>query len=275
VALPPQSYRLFTTRQLPLRTNSSVALRIALAWIAIGVIATGLAITYTLSIGRPDLMPAAIFGNDLFVLLWALATPLVFHAVARYPITNVKRAAGYALVFAAFFAITNGAVFGTRYGLAALGAVMAQHAVPATLAFAVLVGIGHWLARKRALTHLTIADRGRTHRVAIASIRWIEAEDNYVLIHTPERTYTARERISDFESKLDPSRFARVHRGAIINIARVSEVRSLSHGDYEVVLNCGTSVRGSRSRRAVLRTILGHPVERVVVDAASANEAGS
>jgi len=252
-----------------------MALRIALAWIAVGAIATGLAIAYTLAIGRPDLMPAAIFGNDLFVLLWALATPLVFRAAARYPITNARRAGGYALAFAAFFAGTNAAVFGPRYGVAGLGAALAQHAVPATLAFAVLVGIGHWLARKRELTHLAIADRGRTHRVSIDAIRWIEAEDNYVLIHTPERTYTARERISEFESKLDQSRFARVHRGAIVNIARVSEVRSLSHGDYEVVLTCGTSVRGSRSRRAVLRTILGHPVERVVVGPASANEAGS
>ena len=251
-----------------------MALRIALAWTAIGVIATALAAVYTLSAGRPDLMAAAIFANDLFVVLWALATPVIFRATARYPVDSVKRAAIYACAFAAFFVVTN-AAFDARLGLARLVADLTMKVIPAFLAFTILVAIGHWLARERAVTHVVITDRGRTHRVPIAAIRWLEAEDNYVLVHTAERTYTARQRISDFESKLNAARFARVHRGAIVNVERVSEVRPLSHGDYEVVLDCGRAVRGSRSRRAVLRTILGHPVDGVVVSAASANEAGS
>jgi hypothetical protein len=251
-----------------------MALRIALAWTAIGLIATILAVTYTLSIGRPDLMATAIFTNAVFVLMWALATPVIFRASAKYPVNSVRRVAAYGGAFTLFFVATN-AAFGARFGLARLVADLTMKVIPAALAFTIIVAIGHWLARERAVTHVAISDRGRTHRVPVAAIRWLEAEDNYVLIHTTERSYTARERISDFESKLEASRFARVHRGAIVNIERVAEVRPLSHGDYEVVLDCGTAVRGSRSRRAVLRTILGHPVDRVVVGAAGANEAGS
>jgi two-component system LytT family response regulator len=135
-----------------------------------------------------------------------------------------------------------------------LFSALSEYVVPASLAFAALVAIGHWLAPKgdAAPTHVSIADRGQTFRVPVEAIHWIQAEDNYVLIHTPARTYTARERISDFESRLDRTRFARVHRSAIVNLSLISAVKPLSHGDYEVVLSCGTSVRGSRSRRAVL-----------------------
>ena len=231
--------------------------RIVLAWLAIAFVATILAIVRVLAIGRPDLIAAAVFGNDLFVLIWALATPVIFAAAAKYPIQG--RVPAYALAFSAFFVGTNAiarAPFAFSHGWSwyarGLAATLAEHVVPAALAFAVLVAIGHRIAAKQSLTHVAIADRGRMHRVPVDAIGWIEAEDNYVLIHTPERTYTARERISDFESKLDADRFARVHRSAIINIARVTEVRPLSHGDYEIVLNCGTSVRGSRSRRDVL-----------------------
>lgn len=244
-------------------------MRIALAWTAIAVIATVLAIAHVFAIGRQDLMLSTVLNSDAFVVIWALATPVIFRASARYRVNGAKRVAMYALAFAIFFVVTNAVALPEH-----LMAALTLNAIPAALAFVILVAIGHWLATKRELTHVAIADRGRTHRVPVDAIHWIEAEDNYVLIHTPERTYTARERISDFESKLDAARFARVHRSAIINIARVSEVRSLSHGDYEVVLNCGTSVRGSRSRRAALRSILRDPIERVVVGAASANETG-
>jgi DNA-binding LytR/AlgR family response regulator len=180
-------------------------MRTALAWSGITVIATVLAVAHVYAIGRPELMWHAVFGNDIFVLLWALATPLIFSATARFPIRKPADAVPYAIAFGIFFIGTNAA-----FDISKLVAALTLNAVPAALAFTVLVAIGHRLAMPRSLTHVAIADRGRTHRVPVDAIRWIEAEDNYVLIHTPERTYTARERISDFESKLDASRFARV-----------------------------------------------------------------
>lgn len=218
-----------------------------------------LAIVHGIAIGRSDLAVAAALRNVAWVLVWALATPFLFRACAMYPLDSPGRGARYAAAFAMFFIATNAIERAPlaighdwRWFIREMVTALTFLAVPASLAFAILVAIGHRLALKRALTHLAIADRGSTHRVPVETIRWIEAEDNYVLIHTPERTYTARERISDFESKLDASRFARVHRSAIVNITRVTQVRPLSHGDYEVVLDCGTGVRGSRSRRHVL-----------------------
>lgn len=240
-------------------------LRIALAWTAIAVVATVLAIAHVLAIGRPDLIGAAVFGNDIFVAIWAFSTPVIFAAAAKYPIRG--RIGAYVLAFAVFFIGTNAIVRapfaisrGWSWYARGLAGTLTEYAVPAALAFTVLVAIGQWLAAKTALTHVAIADRGSVHRVPVDAIHWIEAEDNYVLIHTPQRTYTARERISDFETKLDERRFARVHRSAIVNLASVAEVRALSHGDYEVVLRCGTSVRGSRSRRAVLDRLRQRPV---------------
>jgi hypothetical protein len=233
--------------------------RIYGAWSLIAVFAAAQAIVWTLANGRRDLLVSAVAGNLLFVTIWALMTPVLFKAVARYPVR--QHVAGYASAFAVFFIGTNAIVrlpFVFTRGWSWFGrgllSTLSEYVVPASLAFAALVAIGHWLASRRdtAPTHVSIADRGQTFRVPVEAIHWIQAEDNYVLIHTPARTYTARERISDLESRLDQRRFARVHRSTIVNLSIISAVKPLSHGDYEVVLSCGTSVRGSRSRRAVL-----------------------
>jgi hypothetical protein len=232
--------------------------RIFGVWAIVAMLSALQAIVWTLANGRRDLLAAAVAGNLLFAVIWAAMTPFLFKAVERYPVR--QHIAGYVSAFAIFFVGTNAIVrlpFVLHRGWIWFGrgllSTLSELVVPASLSFAALVLIGHWLAPKReAATHVSIADRGQTFRVPVDAIHWIQAEDNYVLIHTPARTYTARERISDLETRLDRERFARVHRSAIVNVSLISAVKPLSHGDYEVVLSCGTSVRGSRSRRAVL-----------------------
>ena len=85
--------------------------------------------------------------------------------------------------------------------------------------------------------------------VRTEDIDWIEAADYYASIHAGGHTYLLRETMAELERRLDPERFFRVHRSAIVNLDRVREVHPLFRGDCTLVLSGGQHVKLSRSRR--------------------------
>jgi len=85
--------------------------------------------------------------------------------------------------------------------------------------------------------------------VNAADIDWIEAADYYVTLHAGGKGHLLRETMSALEKRLDPARFVRVHRSAIVNIDRVREIHPLFRGDCTLLLADGTQVKLSRARR--------------------------
>jgi two-component system LytT family response regulator len=95
---------------------------------------------------------------------------------------------------------------------------------------------------------LWIRSRGQVRSVDVDDIDWIEADAKYSRIHTRQTTHRLRESIGRIEARLDPARFARVHRSAIVNLDRVVEVHS-SAGSSAVILEDGVCIPMSRSRK--------------------------
>ena len=85
-----------------------------------------------------------------------------------------------------------------------------------------------------------------------AEIDWIEADDYYAAIHAGNRRHLIRESLLSLETRLDPAKFVRTHRSAIVNIARVREVRNEAT-EMVLVLRDGQCVRVSRRRREFLK----------------------
>lgn len=81
-------------------------------------------------------------------------------------------------------------------------------------------------------------------------IDWIEAADYYVSLHCGGVSHLLRESMDAMERQLDPDQFVRVHRGTIVNLARVREVHPLAGGGCELKLVDGTKLKLSRDRRA-------------------------
>ncbi len=117
--------------------------------------------------------------------------------------------------------------------------------------------------RQPALDRLAEAHRVHTQRFMVRSagrvvflkaseIDWIEAADYYARLHVGGQSHLIRESMTALEAALDPELFVRVHRGAIVNLDRVREMRPLFKGEHVVVLTGGTELRLSRSRRADL-----------------------
>jgi two-component system, LytTR family, response regulator len=95
--------------------------------------------------------------------------------------------------------------------------------------------------------------------VKTEDIDWIEAADYYASIHTSGNAYLLRETLTDLEQRLDPERFFRVHRSAIVNLDRVREVHPLFRGDCALILSDGTRVKLSRKRRDEFERLFAAP----------------
>lgn len=99
---------------------------------------------------------------------------------------------------------------------------------------------------------IAVRRNGRVIFVTIDEIDWIEAADNYVCLHCGGDTHTLRETIRELEGRLDPARFVRVHRSAIVNIDRIKELQPWFRGDYRVILLDGTELTLTRNHREKL-----------------------
>jgi two-component system LytT family response regulator len=96
----------------------------------------------------------------------------------------------------------------------------------------------------------------RVFLLKVNDIDWIEADGNYAKLHVGKKSHMLREKLHDLESQLDPERFVRIHRSIIVNLDRVKEMHPHFHGDYIVVLEDGTQLKLSRSRREHLEARL-------------------
>jgi two-component system LytT family response regulator len=95
-------------------------------------------------------------------------------------------------------------------------------------------------------------DRGSVIFLDHEDIDWISAEGDYVRVHAKGRGHLVRHTMSAMEERLDPTRFARIHRSAIVNVDRVAEIRPHGERDHIVVLKDGTRLKMSRAYRANL-----------------------
>ena len=100
------------------------------------------------------------------------------------------------------------------------------------------------------LERLMIKGDGRVFFLRTDELDWIEAEGNYVRLHTRGReTHLMRETMTGLEQRLDPEKFLRIHRSTLVNIERIKELQPMFGGEYTVVLRDGTELTLSRTYR--------------------------
>ncbi len=105
--------------------------------------------------------------------------------------------------------------------------------------------------------HLLVPVRERLQLIDAMSVEWLEADDNYVHVHTAGRIYLLRRTLQDLLSQLGEQRFVRIHRSAAVNLSCVGSLTPLFKGDYEVHLRTGGTLRLSRRYREVFFARLG------------------
>ena len=108
-------------------------------------------------------------------------------------------------------------------------------------------------ARDNYAERLLVKNDGSITVVDASDIDWIEAADNYVRLHTARGRLLMRETMKALEDRLDPRRFARIHRSAIVNLSRVRELQPTFNGEYVVLLSSGAKLTLSRGYRDTFR----------------------
>jgi len=104
---------------------------------------------------------------------------------------------------------------------------------------------------------LVVKSGGRVFFLRTDEIDWIEAAGNYVRLHLGTESHLFRETMNRMESRLDPRRFARIHRSRIVNTERIKEMQPWFNGDYIVILRDGTRLTLSRGYRDRVQRKLG------------------
>jgi two-component system, LytTR family, response regulator AlgR len=107
----------------------------------------------------------------------------------------------------------------------------------------------HWVEE------LWVPHRSDVVRVPVAEIDRIEAERDYMRLHLRTRSYLIHQTLGDLERKLDPTRFLRLHRSAIVRRAVITRLRHDGLGAWRAVLTDGTEVRIGRTYLAAAKAI--------------------
>jgi two-component system LytT family response regulator len=83
--------------------------------------------------------------------------------------------------------------------------------------------------------------------ISADDVSWIEAADYYACLHVGEKIHMIRESIKTLETRLDPHKFIRLHRSAIVNIGFVKELKRDGRSEGWAVLSTGERVRMNRT----------------------------
>lgn len=104
-------------------------------------------------------------------------------------------------------------------------------------------------AERTFLQRLMVSVGARFFFIKTSEILFISAEEKYVNLHTEKGAYLMRETMTGLEARLDPSKFARIHRSYLVNVDFIKELQSESHGDYLARLKNGVELPVSRRYR--------------------------
>lgn len=107
------------------------------------------------------------------------------------------------------------------------------------------------------LDRLVVKSGGSIRFVRVADIDWIEAAGVYANLHIGGKELLYRAALNELAERLDPVRFVRVHRSAIVNIESILRLEPISHGEFDVILKDGSRSRISRTYRTQLEKRLG------------------
>ena len=101
-----------------------------------------------------------------------------------------------------------------------------------------------------------VRSASRMQLVRAAEVEWIAGDGNYARLHSAGRRHLVRETLKSVEARLDPRKFVRVHRSAIVNVDCVATFEPHVHGQYVLTMKDGSRITSSRTHSAKLRALL-------------------
>jgi two-component system LytT family response regulator len=102
-----------------------------------------------------------------------------------------------------------------------------------------------------------VRDGAQVHVLPVERVEYIEAQDDYVAIHSGGKVHLKHQTLADLAEGLDPERFVRVHRSYVANVERIARIELLANDQRVAVLRDGRQIPVSRSGHERLKELLG------------------
>lgn len=101
--------------------------------------------------------------------------------------------------------------------------------------------------RQVRVDRILVRDGHKVHIVAVETLDYVQAQDDYVMLHAGGKSLLKEQPLASLEAQLDPARFVRVHRSYLINLACLERVELEAKDRRVVVLRSGVRLPVSRS----------------------------
>jgi two-component system LytT family response regulator len=106
------------------------------------------------------------------------------------------------------------------------------------------------------LDRIVVRDGAKVTFIPLAKLDFIQAQDDYVLLKTPEKGHLKQQTLASLEQRLDPRRFLRIHRSFIIQLDRLAKLEQGVTESWVAILQDGTRLPVSKSGYARLKEIM-------------------
>lgn len=103
---------------------------------------------------------------------------------------------------------------------------------------------------------MVIKDGSKITVIPVEEIKWIEAQDDYVLINSDKGRFLKQKTMKYFETHLNENQFVRVHRSYIINVDFIQHLEQTETESYRLVLKNGKEIPVSKTGLQRLKNTL-------------------
>jgi two-component system LytT family response regulator len=123
------------------------------------------------------------------------------------------------------------------------------------------VAPGHLAAAARRpgqfVERLLVKDGAQVHVIPAEKLDYLEAQDDYVAIHSGGKTHLKAGTLAEMSAGLDPDRFVRIHRSFVLNVERLGRLELYAKDSRMAILADGRELPVSRTGYARLKELLG------------------
>ena len=106
------------------------------------------------------------------------------------------------------------------------------------------------------LERVVIKDGSKISIVPVETIKWIEAQDDYVMINSDIGRFLKQKTMKYFENHLDENAFIRIHRSYIINVDFIQHLEQTGKESYQIILKNGKQLPVSKTGLNKLKNTL-------------------
>jgi two-component system LytT family response regulator len=106
----------------------------------------------------------------------------------------------------------------------------------------------HIHSKPQPIDRVVVKSGTKIHIIPVDDIEQVEAQDDYVMIHSPEGRFLKKETMAYFEQNLPQDHFIRIHRSNIVNIKQIQRMEQYGKESYVLVLKNGNKLSVSKHR---------------------------